>query len=166
MTSLAMSRHLALRLLRWSASLVAVASMLWIALTAVHLQQTRHTGVVESLGLAAFTAAFIVVHTVFPDVDVNLGNGYRYLQVDGADYVIAAPPGRVGVGRDVVRYRKIGAYVVGERQNPACCFDADVESTVFGFFLLDTMNGELVDGLDQANLYIALSARNLDPVAF
>lgn len=95
--------------------------------------------------------------------EVELEGGYKYVQLDGASYTITNRENRMVVAPNVSRYKIFGSYVVGERK------DADIDDRLsrnFGFFILDTRTGELLEGLSQANFEEELRARHLNSHPF
>jgi hypothetical protein len=94
---------------------------------------------------------------------VNLGAGYKYVQLDGVNAAIADRDSHMVVDPNVKRYRVIGSYIVGERVNA----DIDVKlSKNFGYFIFDMRNGQLLEGLDKAKFDQELRARKLEIAPF
>lgn len=90
--------------------------------------------------------------------EVNLVAGYKYVQLDGHNFAISGSDNRMVVDPNVVRYKIVSPYVVGERKK------SNIEgplSQAFGFFILDINSGNLVEGLDGAAFADALRVRNL-----
>ncbi len=93
--------------------------------------------------------------------EISLGNGYLYVQLDGRNYAISDLRHAMVVDPNVVRYRLIGAYIVGERDVPTIIDDPRF-SRKFGFFILDAQTGQLVEGLNENEFETALRSRGLD----
>lgn len=91
----------------------------------------------------------------------DLGHGYKLIGLDGQNAAIEDKNHRVVVDPNVVRYRVLGNYVVGERGN------ADIDDRLskrYGFFVLDMRDGRYVEGLDEKNFRRALQERKLPSI--
>lgn len=100
-----------------------------------------------------------VLLTCCGESEVNLGNGYKYVQLDGRAYAISNKDNRMVVDPNVIRYKVIGTYVVGERTN------ANIDerlSKKFGYFILNTQDGQLIEGLSKRKFESVLRGRNLN----
>lgn len=98
--------------------------------------------------LAATCAMLSCVFLCCEGRSVQLGAGYKYVHLDGRNSTIADNNNHMIVDPNVKRYRIIGPLVVGVR------VDADIDSSLsqnYGYFVLDTRNGQLVEGLNSAD---------------
>ena len=95
--------------------------------------------------------------------EVDLGRGYKYVRVDGSNAAIADRDNHMMVDPNVKRYKVVGSYVVGERE------DAKIDERLsrnFGYFIFEMRSGQLLEGLDKAKFEKALTARNLNAEPF
>ncbi|HEX5279496.1 MAG TPA: hypothetical protein VFW28_05430 [Micropepsaceae bacterium] len=92
--------------------------------------------------------------------EVDLGSGYKYVQLDGANFAISKGT-RMVVDPNVVSYKVIGTFIVGDREKPSVIDDPRF-SKDFGYFIVDTKSGQFVAGLDRSRFDDALRSRNLD----
>ncbi|SRR6266487_1910493 len=94
---------------------------------------------------------------------VDLGAGYKYVRLDGPNAAISDHDNHMVVDPNVTRYKVIGSYIVGERA------DANIDKRLsrnFGYFIVDTRTGQLVEGLDRPAFENALHARGLNVPRF
>jgi hypothetical protein len=94
--------------------------------------------------------------------ETELIGGYKDVDLGGAN-AIADRYNLAVVDPNVVRYEIVDPYIVGERVPDA--FD-DLASKNYGFFILDTRNGQLLEGLNEAQFETALRIRKLNPSPF
>ncbi|MFH1157905.1 MAG: hypothetical protein V1721_03345 [Pseudomonadota bacterium] len=95
--------------------------------------------------------------------EVDLVAGYKYVQLDGSNHAISDRDNRMVVDPNVKWYRVIETYIMGERD------DANIDpqlSKQYGYFILDTRNGQLIEGLSKFDFQDALRARHLNPAPF
>jgi len=94
---------------------------------------------------------------------IDLGDGYKYVQLDGRNWAISDRDSLMVVDPDVTRCKVIGPLIVGERKN------ADIDEALskkYGFFIFDKRNKELIEGLDGRAFDSALLARSLPEKPF
>jgi hypothetical protein len=94
-----------------------------------------------------------------PEREVNLGDGYKYVELDHVvNAAIVDREDHIVVDPNVKRFKVLGAFVVGERANANI---DDKLSRRFGYFIFDKRNGTLLEGLDNAAFSAALRDRGL-----
>lgn len=101
---------------------------------------------------------FFTILCACGESETDIGAGYKYIQLDGSNYTIVDKNSHIVVDPNVARYKVLGCYVVGERN------DANIDdrlSKKFGYFILDMHSGVLVEGLDKTRFENALRARRL-----
>jgi len=90
--------------------------------------------------------------------EIDIGDGYKYVQLDGQTWTIADREHRIVVDPDVTKYKIVGRFIVGERG------DINIDerlSKKYGLFIFDKQNKTLIN-LDKAGVAI----QGYDPVAF
>ncbi len=97
--------------------------------------------------------------------EVDLIAGYKYIQLYGSIHAISDRDNKEVIDPNVKRYRVIEPYIIGERDN-ADLEDLQLYSTQYGYFIIDTRNGQLIEGLNKPDFQDALRARHLNSAPF
>src|ERR1051325_4149566 len=96
------------------------------------------------------------------DRSVDLGEGFRYLRLDGGAWAISDSANTLVVYPNVVRFKVLGSIVAGERTDLKVnkkFFELDKHlSAKLGYFIFDMKTRELVQGLNKTELHDALRA--------
>jgi len=101
---------------------------------------------------------FLVLLTSCGEREVDIGDGYKYVQLDGRNWTIADQEHHIVVDPNVKRCKVIGRFIVGERD------DANIDernSKKYGLFIFDKQTKMLIEGLDRNAFETALRARGL-----
>jgi hypothetical protein len=91
--------------------------------------------------------------------EIDPGAGYKYVQLDGTNWVITDRDNYDVVHPNVIRCKVIDSYIVGER------VDAKIDqrfSKKFGYFIFDTRIQQLVEGLSKSAFEATLRALHLN----
>jgi hypothetical protein len=87
------------------------------------------------------------------ETSTDLGNGYKFIELDAANYVIENKDHAIVVYPNITEYKIVGGYVVGIREKSRSVVEAEHEFTTgFGYFILDMNTGAYVGGLRKDQL--------------
>jgi hypothetical protein len=98
--------------------------------------------------------ALFIYNTV--ENETELVAGYSYINLGGY-HAIADPNEHPVVESNVIRCKIVDPYIVGER-----VYHDELSSPNYGYFILDTRNGQLLEGLKEAQFQTALGVRKLN----
>jgi hypothetical protein len=92
--------------------------------------------------------------------ETELISGYKLLDLGGHS-AISDPNNNAAVEADVIRYEVMDPFIVGER-----VYHDELSSPKYGYFILDTRSGQLLEGLNEAQFETALRIRKLNSSPF
>ena len=108
--------------------------------------------------IRAVILVLFVMLSACKEQSLDVGDGYKYVQLDGRNWTIANKDNIMIVDPNVTKCKAIGALIVGYRN------DSGIDerlSKKYGFFVFDKRSGVLVEGLDKGGFESALQAHGV-----
>lgn len=97
------------------------------------------------------------------DQRTRLPHGYQYVSLDSVNSAISDSNNIMVIYPNIKEYKILGEYIVGERVKS----DIDKRfSTNLGFFIFDTRDGTLLQGLSDTQFETELRVRSIGPSPF